>query len=39
MIFFPIVFWLRQFPLINKYALAQVYYRISSIYELVSTYI
>ena len=33
------MYWLRKFPLINRYAFGVVYQRVSTIYELVSTYI
>lgn len=38
-IFFTIIFYLRQFPIVNHYAFSQIYQRVSSIYDLVSTYI
>lgn len=38
-VFFPILFWLRQFPIVHHFAFAQIYQRVSAIYDLVSTYI
>lgn len=38
-IFFTIVFWLRQFPIVNHYAFSQIYQRVNALYDLVSTYI
>lgn len=38
-IFFTMVFWLRQFPIVNHYAFSQIYQRVNSLYDLVSTYI
>ena len=37
--FFAIIYWLRQFPIINHYAFTQIYHKVRSIYDLVSTYI
>lgn len=39
MLFFPVIFWLQKYPLVNRYAFSLIYQRISSIYDLVSTYI
>ncbi len=33
------MFWLRQFPIVNHYAFSQIYQRVNSLYDLVSTYI
>ena len=38
-VYFSFVFWLRQFPIVSNYALSQVYQKVSTIYDLVSTYI
>ena len=38
-IFYAVVFWLRQFPIVSNYALGQIYQKVSTIYDLVSTYI
>lgn len=38
-IFFTMVFWLRQFPIVNHYAFGQIYQRVNSLYDLVATYI
>ena len=38
-IFFTFVFWLRHFPIVSHYALGQIYQKVSTIYDLVKTYI
>ena len=38
-VFFSLVFWLRQFPVVSHYAMGQIYQKVSTIYDLVSTYI
>ena len=38
-VFFSFVFWLRQFPVVSSYAMGQIYQKVSTIYDLVSTYI
>jgi hypothetical protein len=38
-IFFNFIFWLRQFPIVSHYAFGQIYQKVSTIYDLVSTYI